>query len=66
MPLCSLTELLTLHFSQTANQSLFTWDVVPSASVLVLLTSQENVYKMLLALHHAQVLMQYILVLLIA
>lgn len=52
MPPCSLTELLTLHFSRTVSQSLFMWDVVPSASVLVLLTSQENVYRMLLALHY--------------
>lgn len=39
MPLCSLTELLTLHFSRNDNQSLSVWDVVPSDSVLVLLTS---------------------------
>lgn len=58
MPLCSLPELLTLHFSRIVNQSLLMWDVVPSASVLVLLTFQENVYRMLLALHYDWVLMQ--------
>lgn len=42
------------------------WDVVPSVSVLVLLTSQENVYRMLLALHYDWVLMQFVLVLIIA
>lgn len=42
------------------------WDVVPSVSVLVLLTSQENVYRMLLALHYDWVLMQFVLILIIA
>lgn len=42
------------------------WDVVPSVSVLVLLTSQENVYRMFLALHFDWALMQYVLVLVIA
>lgn len=64
--LCSLPELLTLHFSRIVNQSLLMWDVVPSVSVLVLLTSQENVYRMLLALHYDWVLVQYVLVLVIA
>lgn len=66
MPLCSLPELLTLHFSRIVNQSLLMWDVVPSANALVLLTSQENIYRMLLALHYDWVLMQYVLVLVIA
>lgn len=42
------------------------WDVVPSVSVLVLLTSQENVYRMLLALHYDWVSVQHVLVLVIA
>lgn len=42
------------------------WDVVPSASVLVLLTSQENVYRMLIALHYDCLLMQDLLVLIVA
>lgn len=42
------------------------WDVVPSAGVLVLLTSQENGYRMLSALHYDWVLVQDVLGLLIA
>lgn len=44
----------------------FTWDVVPSASVLVLLTSQENGYRMLLALHCDWVLRRRVPVLVVA
>lgn len=54
MPPCSLTAVLALRFSLIVERNLSTRDLVPSAGLLVLLTSQENMCRMLTALRYGR------------